>query len=229
VVAATPSIAEQFRPERTVTINNYAIRGEFESAGGPPHGERPREVVYVGGLSKVRGLLQMIDAIELVNRRTPATLVLGGNYLPASCRDQARRRPGWAHVRDLGWLSREEVAEALASARAGMLVLLPTPNHVDSSPNKLFEYMAAGLPMIASNFPYWQRFITDIGCGIMVDPHDPAAIAEAIEWVLDHPLEAEEMGQRGRRAFEERFTWEHEAERLVEFYETRVFARPGRR
>lgn len=229
VVAATPSISEQFPDKKTVIINNFAIRSEFDEAHGQPHAERPHEMVYIGGLSEVRGLLQMIDATEIANQRTPSTLVLGGKYLPPSFRDKARHRPGWSHVRDLGWLSREEVAGALSRARIGMLMLLPTPNHIDSNPNKLFEYMAAGLPMITSDFPYWKRFVTDIECGIMVDPHDPEAIAEAMNWMLDHPEEAERMGQRGRQAFEERFTWEREAQRLIEFYETRIFAEPRRR
>jgi glycosyltransferase involved in cell wall biosynthesis len=182
-------------------------------------------VTYIGGLTEERGLFQMVDAIEIVSRDRPARLVFGGPYQPESIRDVAAQRPGWAHVGDLGWLSREEVARVMGSSRAGLLIFLPVPNHLDSNPNKLFEYMAAGLPMITSSFPYWRQFVTEIGCGLMVDPEDPAAIAEAIRWILDHPDEAEAMGRRGREAFHARFTWEREAERLAAFYRDRILAK----
>jgi glycosyltransferase involved in cell wall biosynthesis len=222
IVAATPSIAERFPTSRTITIHNYAMADEFEPGETVPYAERKLQVTYIGGLTEERGLSEMVDAIEIVNRNRPVTLVLGGPYQPESLRSVAAKRPGWKHVEDLGWLSRQEVAAVMGSSRAGLLIFLPVPNHFDSNPNKLFEYMASGLPMITSNFPYWEQFVSDIGNGLMVDPEDPAAIAEAIGWMLDHPGEAAAMGARGRAAFEERFTWEREAARLVDFYRTRI-------
>lgn len=224
IVAATPSIAERFPADKTIVIHNYAMADEFAPGAGVAYDDRDMQVTYIGGLTEERGLFEMIDAVEIVNRTRPVTLVLGGPYQPESLRAEAAKRPGWKHVEDLGWLNRDEVAAVMGSSRAGLLIFLPVPNHFDSNPNKLFEYMAAGLPMITSNFPSWRQFVTDIGNGLMIDPESPEAIAEGILWMLEHPQEAAEMGLRGRSAFEERFTWEREADRLAEFYRTRIFA-----
>ena len=79
--------------------------------------------------------------------------------------------------------------------------------------------MAAGLPIIASNFPLWRRLIQDAGCGIVVDPLDPNAISEGIEWMFNHPDEAEKMSHRGRQAAISCYSWETEGQKLVAIYE----------
>ena len=82
--------------------------------------------------------------------------------------------------------------------------------------------MAAGLPLIASDFPLWRQIVDRVGCGLLVDPLDPAAIADAIQWVLDNPEEAQAMGERGRLAIQERYNWTIEGAKLIELYERRL-------
>ncbi len=90
-------------------------------------------------------------------------------------------------------------------------------------PQKLFEYMKAGIPVIASDFPLWRRILEDAGSGILVDPTDPKSIAKAIEYVLTHPDEAEEMGRRGRAAVLRQYTWETQATKLVGLYNELIY------
>ena len=78
--------------------------------------------------------------------------------------------------------------------------------------------MAAGLPVVASDFPLWKEIVEGNRCGITVDPLDPKAIARAIEYLLTHPEEARRMGENGRRAVEEKYNWGKEAEKLVRLY-----------
>jgi glycosyltransferase involved in cell wall biosynthesis len=99
----------------------------------------------------------------------------------------------------------------------GLVTLHPTETYVVSNPVKLYEYMAAGMPVVASDFPMWRDIVTTADCGLLVDPLNSTEIARAITWLLEHPQEAEAMGKRGREAVLERFNWQPEGNRLVDF------------
>jgi len=86
-------------------------------------------------------------------------------------------------------------------------------------PNKMFEYMIAELPIIASNFLLWREIVEKNNCGICVNPLDPKEIAEAIEYLIEHPDEARKMGENGRKAVLEKYNWENESKKLLEIYE----------
>ncbi len=214
IVAATPTIGARF--ERlgppTVVVNNFPVIGDL-SPPADDAGPRERAACYVGDINRVRGAIEMVDAAGLSGVR----LLLAGPFSEPGLRDEAAARPGWGEVEELGRITRPEVAAMFARARAGLVVLHPAPNHVNGRPNKLFEYMSAGLPVIASHFPLWREIVEDAACGICVDPLDPAAIAAAMRRLADGD-EAAEMGARGREAVQSRFNWDSEASKLVELY-----------
>ena len=222
IVVATPSIAARFPKHKSALVQNYPLLNELHRSSPLPMRSRPDYAAYVGGLSAIRGAFQMLDALELLPPECRLRLRLGGDITPVSLREELTNRQGWSRVDDLGWIGRAEVASELASARMGLLLFLPEPNHVSAQPNKMFEYMSAGLPIIASDFPLWRRIITDANCGVLVDPLDPAAIAEAMLWMLENPTEAEAMGLRGRGAIEEKFNWETESSALRHLYVGRL-------
>mgnify|MGYP001302796574 CR=1 FL=1 len=216
VVAATPSIGEKMKLQsrNVVVVNNYPRMEEFENQRTGPS-ENPT-VVYVGGITKIRGIQQMVDALELCSHQI--TLKLAGVFHPAQLMNDLKLFAGWGKVNYMGSISRVKVAEVLSTARAGLVLFQPVPNHTTSQPNKMFEYMSAGIPVIASDFPEWKKVIEGNQCGICVDPRSPRAIADAIDWVLEHPDEAEKMGERGKAAIQERFNWEIEAKKLISAY-----------
>lgn len=216
VVAATPEIARRFPSRKTVLVQNYPILSEHDSAARPPQSARPRDFAYIGGLTGHRGLFGIVDAIGMV--ADGARLRLAGAFVSESEALQARGRPGWLSVDFEGWLGRGEVADLLSQVRAGLVTLHPLRNYVEARPVKLFEYMAAGLPVVASDFPRWREIIEGAGCGLLVDPLDASAIARAMEWVLAHPDEAQKMGERGYQAVMEIYNWDVEAKKLVAFY-----------
>jgi glycosyltransferase involved in cell wall biosynthesis len=89
----------------------------------------------------------------------------------------------------------------------------------------MFEYMAAGLPVIASDFPLWRSIVQGAGCGLLVDPQNPMAIRDAIERLLRNPQEAERMGARGREAVRQKYNWPVEEQKLLNLYQELLGAR----
>lgn len=218
IVAATPKIAERFPASKTITVQNFPISSELVNCSPIPYIERSKSFFYVGGIATVRGATQMLQAIDLLDDIPDARLDLAGTFSPLSLSDTVKSHPGSTSINYHGQVSRKQLVHLLGNSRAGLVLFHPIPNHIDAQPNKMFEYMSAGLPVIASDFPLWRKIIEGAGCGLLVDPMDPRAIADAMRWIIDHPVEAEEMGKRGRLAVEHTYNWDIEAKKLIQLY-----------
>lgn len=219
VVVATPRILQRFASDRAVLVQNYPMPDELVACAAVPYSDRPPVVAFIGSINRVRSAFEMVHAMAEDAVPASARLVLVGKFSPPELLEDVSRLPGWQRTEFLNWQSAAEVAALLGRVRAGLVLFHPTPNHVEAQPRKLYEYMSAGLPVIASDFPYWREIIDGVGCGILVDPQDPRAIAGAIRRVLEHPDEAARMGERGRAAVRERFNWKQESQKLIRFYE----------
>ena len=218
VIAATPFIRDKFLKinSNTVDINNYPILGELASSTG--WAAKKPEVCYVGGIARIRGIVEVVEAMGRV--RTAVHLNLAGRFIDASLEKRLHGYPGWQRVNPLGFVDRAGVRDVLARSMAGLVTLHPVINYIDALPVKMFEYMSAGIPVIASDFPLWREIIAGNDCGLLVNPFNPTAIAEAIDYLIAHPEDAERMGRNGRRAVESRYNWDHEGQKLLAFYET---------
>lgn len=223
VVAATPAIRDKFVRAgiRAIDVNNFPMLGELET--DVEWSGKAREVCYVGGITAVRGIGQVVAAIALC--KSGVRLNVGGRFSEQSTREAVGRSPGWRGVNELGFLSRQEMRSVLGRSVAGIVTFLPEPNHLNAQPNKMFEYMSAGLPVIASNFPLWREIIEGNDCGLCVDPLDPRAIADAIDHLVENPDVARRMGENGRRAVVERYNWAVEEKKLLALYEQLLASR----
>jgi glycosyltransferase involved in cell wall biosynthesis len=161
----------------------------------------------------------MVAAIGLTSTGLRARLVLAGPPGDGALEETLRAMPGWTRVKAVGMLSRPEVMDLLGQARVGVVICRPTPAYLDAWPTKLFEYMLAGLPVVASDFPLWREIVHGAGCGVLVDPLDPIEIARALEHLLEHPEQAEAMGRRGREAVLARYNWTREEAKLLALYQ----------
>jgi glycosyltransferase involved in cell wall biosynthesis len=214
VVASVPPIAERFRghARHVALVANFPRLDEIAPG---PFDERERTACYIGDLSRVRGLIELVDAMEHVD----AELELAGRFDSTFAPSELESRPGWRRVRYHGRVGREEVAALLRRAGVGVLPLRRSPNHAISWPVKLFEYMAAGLPVVATDVAPWNEIIARHRCGVCVPSEDPRALAAAIAQVLADPAEAREMGERGRAAAVEHYSWESQEATLLGLYE----------
>ncbi|WDR07283.1 glycosyltransferase family 4 protein [Devosia rhodophyticola] len=217
VVTVTPTIAARFPAHKTVLVRNFPLLDELHEPDATPMSERPKEFTYIGSISEDRNIYSMIEAVARVPGG-PAVLRLAGEFAAPETQQRAQQMPEWNSVKFDGWVSREGVAGILADGRAGLVVLKPVPHEMLTLPIKLFEYMAAGMPVISSDFPLWREIVEGAGCGVLVDPTKTDELVQAMQWILDNPQEAQAMGERGRSAVVERYNWNLEALSLLELY-----------
>ena len=219
-VGASPQIVEAFPPERTVLVGNFPLLRDFESSDVMPYHERPNLLVQTGYVLPVRGCWEVLEALERLPESLHCRLRMVGRCRSLRLERRLRRHPAWSRVELLGWQPFDQVVKEQFGARIGLAPFWALPNHRDADrSNKLFEYMAAGLPVIACDTPRWREFVCGLDCGLVVKPGDPQALAAAIEYLLTHPAEAEAMGRRGRAAVLSQFNWGAERERLLALYE----------
>lgn len=107
----------------------------------------------------------------------------------------------------------------MQSSIAGIVTFYPEPNHIHAQPNKIFEYMSAGLPVICSNFVSWQEIIEKNKCGLLVDPMNPAEISAAVKWLLTNKDQAKQMALNGMVAIKSQYNWEIEQNKLLGVYQ----------
>ncbi len=222
IVAATPRIATRFPASKTALVANYPGSAELLCAT-VPFAERPNDAVYVGSLNPARGIAHIVRAF--MNPAIPEStrLVIAGRFegvAGSAFEHDVRSSPGWSRVDYRGWQPRDEVLKILRSSKVGLVLLHPQKSFLESLPTKLFEYMAAGMPVVASDFPLWKAIIDGAGCGILVNPLDCDAIAKAIGFLLNNPQEAEAMGRRGRQAVVSHYSWAEQAHNLLKLYGT---------
>jgi glycosyltransferase involved in cell wall biosynthesis len=218
IIAATPHIAAKFPRERTRLVQNFPSQHELALPDPLPYEQREPIVVYVGWLGDNRGIGTMAKAVALAAREVPMRLLLAGRVI-SGARAEFGSSINAPEVEFLGFLDRPQLAQLMARARIGLITHPPTGNSVHAQPTKLFEYMSGGLPVLASNFPAVRRIVDSTSCGLVVNPLDPEAIAQALVWLLRHPQKAAEMGNNGKRAIAEKYNWERESQRLIATYE----------
>lgn len=227
LIAATSPIADRFSEVRAkAVVHNYPLLQEFAATIHEPGSNSGNYIAYVGArVTSGRGAAEMVEAMGLLPPEVTVQLKIAGAFDPPQLPERLSEIVGWKRVEVLGVLGRTEVAELLQHARAGLVLLHPEPNYLNAQPVKLFEYMGAGIPVIASDFPVWRNVVETTGCGLLVNPLDSTAIAGAIEYLCTHPEEAAEMGRRGRAAVEARYNWDREEEELLHFYKGLAGAR----
>ena len=189
--------------------------------------ERKPWVVCTGLICRHRGFDVLLKAFALVATKLPQVrlrvmgLFAPGEGLEAWSREFLRQTGLESRVDFLGWIpTYRGMFKELASCSLGVILFQPYWwNDYSNLPDKLFDFMATGLAVIASRFPEMERVVEQTGCGWLVDPTDPVSVAAAIEQALANPEECRARGQAGRRAVRERYNWDSAERALLGVYE----------
>lgn len=214
VVTVVQTIVKRFEPinQNVILVQNFP---QLEVLPEPaPWENKTGQVCYVGDYTRIRGINELLQAVALTDRK----LTMAGRWSDKGLAKECEERGYPNGFKELGFVTRDEVQRVYANSKIGTVLFHPVPNHIDALPNKLFEYMAAGIPVIASNFGWLKKIVEQHNCGLAVDPQNPKEIADAINWLCDNDDESRQMGERGRKAVEESYNWASEEEKLIGLY-----------
>jgi len=175
-------------------------------------------VVFVGGLTEVGGLFNMVKAMELVNQVIDSRLWLGGLCPNEDEWKNVQNLPGWKYVDYLGYLTQAEAYSYVLSSDVGLITYLPVGGQEKANPNKIYEYQRFGIPFIASNFDLWTEKLEDVNSGMFVDSTNVKSIADAILYLHNNKEEAIKMGRNGQAFILEHYNWDLEAKKLLGLY-----------
>ncbi len=214
VIVAEPVIAKYFQQKKVTLIRNFPIVESFKVDKN--YSDRKNDMVYIGLLSKPRGVVEMMEGHRLAAMKISIDFVLGGKFAPASLENELLSK---YKVQYREWLPYYEMISTLYDSKIGIIVPHPIKRYLTNYPVKLFEYMAAGLPVIAARDGESAGFVKEGEAGLLVDPLNAEEIAGAIIMLTQDPVKAAEMGRRGRQLIFEKYNWEKESEKLIQLYQ----------
>ena len=215
IVAATEDIAKKFIKRKTIVLNNFPVKGMIEKAHPPSIKKEKNIIIYVGGLSKIRGIKEIIQAMEHVNINCELWLI--GKFENEEYYEECKNLSSWKRVKYLGFKKLDEVYGYIKLADIGLAILYPIKNYLTSLPVKAFEYMAFGKPIIMSDFKYWKEIFSE--CALFVDPYNPKQISEKINYLIENKAIREKLGENGKELIKNKYSWEKEEIKLFKFYD----------
>lgn len=230
VMTVDETLADKYRTSMNVAVvHNYPIYDSYLSS----QQNRERNLaIYVGGITEERGICEMIEGVALARARHGGLhLKMVGKFVPPEFRtvvEQKITELGLSEaVEIIDWGPFEGMPEMIQGASIGLSFLRPVRRYSLAIPTKVYEYMAAGIPVVASSFKNISRFLESEQCGITAEPGSARSFSDAICFLLENSEEMERMGRNGRLAVREKYNWENESRILVKSYE-RITGIPGR-
>jgi glycosyltransferase involved in cell wall biosynthesis len=214
IIAATPSISKGFPAGKTTVLRNVPYVSRIDDIKPETVIKTRPLVIYAGGLSNIRGIKEIIEAIGILDGL--AELWLLGWWEDIVYERECKSLNGWKHGRYYGVRPLEQTYSMMKLADVGIVNFKAIPNSIESLPNKAFEYLTCGLPLVMSEFPYWKDIFGK--CAVFVNPVDPENIAGHIKSLLENQEQRMKLILEGRRLIENEYSWESESKKLTELY-----------
>ena len=194
--------------------------GENAGLSESATGESSPVLLYVGGIDRHRGIEVLVDAMPAVLARHPTArlVIVGDGATRHEVEQRARSSTASAAIRFEGWKPQESIGAYIRQADVGLIPHHRTRHTDNTIPHKLFHYMAAGLPVIASDCRPLERIIGEAGCGRTFASGDPQSFAHAANELLSDASMRARMGRRGIQAVEQKYNWTATAGPLIRLY-----------
>ena len=222
VVFAADCVAKDYPwIRKNTTVLNVPLHREMNTIISPRH-EEPT-LGYLGCINPLRSSITMLEALaELKDAGLTPRFEFIGNIQGINHGNELQtlvRLLRLSNVSFRGYTPPREAWNLAARWHVGLCLLKSSPNNMFAIQTKIYEYMTLGIPVLVASLPGCKQLVESMNCGLAVDPDNPKAIADAIRWFLEHPTEAAEMGKRGKEAVDNHYNWDHEASKLLKFYE----------
>ena len=208
------------RPENISVIGNTPVLRELRFSGSsvPPDIEILKarySVIYTGGITPDRGLSVVIEAIPRVVKEIKDFLfvIVGSGFEVENLKRQIGKSGLEAYVKWVGWVAHDSLYEYIKASRIGIIPHHVT-DHIDTTiPNKIYDYMACGIPVIASDAAPMKRILAEEKCGRAFKSGNAESLADAIIGIHHDPGA---LGERGKGAIMEKYNWENDARVMIE-------------
>ena len=216
LVTVTPTITERLQTINTSTyqVTNFPINKDV-----PDQREWGGSVCFTGGIESQWMHENVVNAVE----KAGVEYLLAGLCFPNTYLTKLQSLSGWQNVDFKGRIPHSECISLMQKTSAGIAVLDYMPNvgykRGSIGNSKLFEYMQAGIPVIATDFELWREIIDTNDCGICVNPHDVDAIASAISYLVSNKDEAKRKGDNGKEAVKKYYNWTSQESIIFGLYE----------
>jgi len=215
IVTVSEEFNRNFDENKTHIVKNY-VSLKFLDSIEPK--ENPKEIfkaVYLGDLSRNRGIFECISAMEILGGK--AELLLMGKWGSDAFHQDCLNNPGWKYTKYLGNLRLEDAYGYLKTADAGLHCIYPSDYFLRGLPTKLFEYGACGLPVIMTYSEFWEK---EFGEFVLFTSPEPDKIALRLEELIENPERKRTLGQKGRKIIEGNYCWENESIKLIQLYKS---------
>jgi glycosyltransferase involved in cell wall biosynthesis len=215
-IVVVPSLAERFSALGAAPV---LIRN-FSRAEAQPDLSHAPALLYAGSISEAYGSRTLLEiGRELRRRGSPVPVVVPDRFSSDQLRADFRRavESEGLPIRVVPQVPARELHRLMAQGAIGLVTDVPSPTMAHGMHAKFFDYMAAGLPIVAGDLANARRLLTEVGNGVLVTPGDAAAFVEESLRLLADPVRMESMRDRGFRAFTERFSWRLERDRLLAY------------
>jgi len=176
---------------------------------------------YVGHIHTGRGYETLIPLCLYLIQSNLAVkfLIVGGGPFEREFRKMVNAHNLGDHFIMTGEVDHREIPSFLQRINVGLILFKPICyNNIIATPNKLFEYMAFGIPVVASNVPEIRKIMEETNAGILVDPTNLKEVAETVMYLAKNPKIAKEMGENGRKAFATKYNWDAQSKELLKVY-----------
>ncbi len=182
-----------------------------------------KKIIYTGSMSKRKGYHTIINSMKKIREKIPdAEVIILGWLDKEFLVDKTKMKNGDIFLDDGVYLKgRVDYLDAIKIVTESDVAWIPwenTRNNFLGTPRKLFEYMASGIPVVASKFHFLDQYISENECGILCDANDPSKHAEAIIQILKNEKLQRKLGDNGRSAIKNKYNWENEELKLANFY-----------